>query len=295
MGLIRGGLFIFVSILLFVTLIVGGVFLILSLSLSYDNVNVHAKEIIKQQNMTGNDIPQLVEVNYPSMKEKCVNSSSASLSNENFNYTIPCSVVNESSAAVVDYGIDLETKEIYYKKYDCGLFDCINGSSSGALSLVSKQAKSYWTNKFIIMLLFSLVLSCGLFFLAHKKNNFFIFSGIIFIFSGFVLLNIQAILIPVIKSAVGISSEQMNSLPSGLLDSVIRLFFNKSAMVFWIYLILGLILLISGIFLKLWNFSYGISKFFRIGRQENTTRKVTEIEQELNDAEDEIKRIKKKK
>ena len=56
MGLIRGGLFIFVSILLFISIIVGGVLLILSLSLNYDNVNTHAKEIIKQGNINENNI-----------------------------------------------------------------------------------------------------------------------------------------------------------------------------------------------------------------------------------------------
>ena len=295
MGLIRGGLFIFVSILLFISIIVGGVLLILSLSLNYDNVNTHAKEIIKQGNINENNIEQNINVDYPSMLSKCENASTISYSSGDYDLDIPCSIVNESSQAVVDYGIDMATKEFYYKKYDCNLFDCMDKSPNSAFVLISKHAKSYWINKFFISLLVSLILLTGLFFLAHKKNNFFIFSGLILILSGFILINVEAILFPVIKSAIGISSEQSELLLPGMIDSFIGLFFSQSWFVFWIYFIIGLIFVITGILIKLWNVSYGLSKFFGIWKTANTTSKVKALEKELDEAEDEIKKIKKKK
>ncbi len=294
MGIIRGGLFIFVCILLFISLIVGGVFLILSLSLSYENVNSNFKEILKNQKISDSGVETMIEEVYPSMIESCANSEFIEYADSNINITIPCSVVNQGSPAVIDYGYDAVTKEVYYRQYECKFFDCFD-NPNGSLVIISNHGRTYWLNKFFISSIIILIILLILFFLAHKKYNFFIFSGIVFILSSFVLLNIQKFLIPIIKTTLNISTQQLNQLGEVSLDTILNLFFAKSPSVFIMFFIVGIIFIVIGVLIRLWILSYGVSKFFGIGKNSNSAnKKIKELEKKVSEDKKDIKEIKKK-
>lgn len=95
MGLIRGGLFFITAILIFIVVIIGNVFLMISLSLDYDNVNSELKEIISNIDLDGTNIVDLLEEDLVLMQNYCTPNNTGVLYNNQV-ITIPCDIINNN-------------------------------------------------------------------------------------------------------------------------------------------------------------------------------------------------------
>lgn len=181
MGLIRGGLFYIVCVLLVVSLILAGVFITISKSLSYENLKTELTKISLEKSSEFD-----INSAFPEMQAKCLNNSGGGVSfseNSGFNINIPCTVVSQGSEAVLSYAVDSIIGDMYYKEYDCGFFNCFK-QGEPPIFLISQHSHDYFKSKFYLMLLTSLVLIILLFFLVENKPNFPITTGIVLIISS---------------------------------------------------------------------------------------------------------------
>ena len=99
MGLIRGGLLVIASVLLFLLFLAGNLFFAFNLSLDYNNVQTELKPIITDI-VEKNNLRQNINQEFWVMESYCQNNSEYVFSNENsgdFNYvfSIPCDVVSQ--------------------------------------------------------------------------------------------------------------------------------------------------------------------------------------------------------
>lgn len=257
MGFIRGGLLIVVGVLLFLSLFIGDIFLVLTLSLDYDNVHQELSPVVKDFAAGEGDLNQRIQELYPSMESSCQNYSEFVFSEQGYTFIIPCSVVAEGSEAVMNYGTDTLIKEIYYKEYNCGFWDCI-GETEAGFFLVSEKAKNYWKSKFYFLLVASIVLIALAFLLVEKKINLLIITG------G--LLTLSALLLSRLNWFFSFISDES-------LLQFFTIFFTKTSLVFWVSIILGIILLLIGILLKLFWMSFKISNLFSKKEEKGISKK----------------------
>ncbi|MBA7707240.1 hypothetical protein ES703_116109 [subsurface metagenome] len=164
MGAIRGVLLVFVSVLLFLVLLVGNTFLTLSLSLNYNNVKPELVSTIgifvgdgmsfiieetvgKKVESIEDDLSDEINKNLEIMEEYCQNNSDYVFSYEGNTFVIPCSVVSQGSEAIIEEGITNIVDDFYYAEYNCGFWDCFEKTGS-PFFLISQKAKNYWNSKF---------------------------------------------------------------------------------------------------------------------------------------------------
>ncbi len=153
MGVIRGGLLIVVSVILFVIVLLGSTFYVLSLSLEYDNVQKEFCDVAK--NLTESRF-NLIEENFnftiemerakDFMREHCQNETSYVFASGGYTFVLPCSLLeydNQSPQAFIDAGIDSIIYNIYYYNYNCDFWDCFKKTKL-PLFLISEKAKNYW-------------------------------------------------------------------------------------------------------------------------------------------------------
>ena len=245
MGFIRGGLLIIVGILLFLSLLLGSIFLILSWSLQYENVQEELSPILKnltedKSNIIGEDfnLTEEMEEAREFMEEHCQNESSYVFSEGGYTFVIPCDIldeIEESPSALVDQGIENIIEQIYYDDYNCKFWNCFEETGL-PLFLVSEKAKNYWQEKFYFTLIAFAVMVVLIFFLVEHKQNMPIVVGSLLVLSSLPLLKLEKI----IGSIIGDSAL-----------SFLSIFFSKTGGVFWIMLILGLIILGLGIAMRL--------------------------------------------
>ena len=236
MGLIRSGVIVTLSTLLFLSLFLSNTFLTLNWSLEHENV---------------------------------INNS------QNFSKTL------EKQNLTID--------DIYYKEYNCSLFECIKNEES-PLVLLSEKSKNYFHQKFLFMLLISLIIIMVMILFLESKYSVFTITGILMIFAA----------LPFRKLNWAI-----NLLPEGKVTELFIVFFTKSISVFTIMLIIGGILLALGIAfeflglgLKINNF---LNKFRKEQKEEIQQEEINKVEEEKMSKKDiqkmvkeEIKKQKKK-
>lgn len=238
MGFFRGGLLITVSILLFLSLLLGNILLILSLSLQYDNVKEGltplAQEFAEDKlNLIGENfnLTEEMEEAREFMKDHCQNATEYVFSEGGYTFVVPCDIINESSEVFVEQGVDSIIEQVYYKEYDCDFWNCFSQDEL-PLFLISEKAKDYWKAKFYFSIIASLILVVLLFFLVEQKPNFPILVGALLVLSSLPLLRL----------------ENLSSVISGQSYlEFISFFFNSSGGVFWSLFIVGLIILGLGI------------------------------------------------
>ncbi len=116
MGVIRGGLLVFVSVLLFLVLLVGNTFLTLSLSLNYNNIQTEFVSSIGEVIENEINLDGLIEENYYMMELYCEYESEFVFQEDTLGYTfvIPCDIISQGSQAIVDYGINSLVENVYY-------------------------------------------------------------------------------------------------------------------------------------------------------------------------------------
>ena len=161
MGFIRGGLFVTVSVLFFVSLLVASSLYVVISSLDYNNLKQDLIPVVKQTLNEQINITQVIEKDkYPLIQKFCANSSSGLdyvFSEQNYTFTIPCSAISGTPDSLVDSAVDSLFQEYYYKEYNCGLFDCMQKDSI-PFFLISEHSQNYWKGKFYYALLALVVL-----------------------------------------------------------------------------------------------------------------------------------------
>ena len=230
---LRGFLLVVVSVLFFVGLLVGGALLTVSYSLSYSNIEKELVPVITEFIGQEIDLDGFANGDYLDLQKDCAKGVEAFLETDSPT-NIPCDVVEQGSDAVVNYAFTNFIHDVYYKEYNCEFWDCM-GQDDLPFFLVSQHAQNYWKSKFYLVLLTSLVMFILIFLLVEKKSNSLVLAGILLIASSLPLLGINYIL------------SLFESSPLTFLTT----FFTSAYSVFWIFFIMGFLVLAVGITSKL--------------------------------------------
>lgn len=248
MGVIKSFLLVVASVLLFVSLLAGNLFLTLSWSLEYENVEAQFSSSMKDLVVGEIDLDDIMSNQIPFMESHCQNNSEFVFNDPTTGHTfqVPCDVITQGPDAIVEYGSKSFIEEIYYQEYDCGFWDCFE-KSEYPLFLLSQKAKNYWDGKVYLMLLVSLLLVGSMFFLVDKKTSLLIIPGSLLIVSSLPFMKLDGLI----------------SFFSGkpFID-FLAVFFTESYSVFLISLIAGIVLLAAGILFKIFGIGFKISNFF---------------------------------
>lgn len=239
MGLLRGGLLTFVSILLFLSLFAMNSTWTISMSLKYDNIKTELIPVISDIIRNQSTIAEEMDVAVEGMQIICLENVEVVQKFGEDTYTFPCEVVNQGSEAVITYAITSLVEDKYYQEYDCNFWEC---SYTPPYHLVSAKAQSYWGGWFYWSLLLSLVLAAVIFFLVENKNNFPFVVGGLLVISALPFAKVSWLL-----SLLGYWD---------FLQFFV-LFFSKATTVFLFSFITGIVLLGIGVVLKF----LGIGKF----------------------------------
>lgn len=246
MGFIRGSLVVVASIILFLSFLVGNVFLTLNLSLDYEVVQPELISVVEEVAEGEMGLSMAALDDFGVMELYCEDHSEFVFNYEQFDYTlvIPCDVIVQGSEAVIDHAVEGFVEDVYYRDYDCGFWNCLEENPI-PFFLISQKAKNYWNNKFYLLLIVSLVLIGLMFFLVEQKINLPIITGSLLTISALPFMKLEGLL-----SLVSDNS----------FFQFFTVFFTKAHTVFLISFILGLIILGAGIGLKLWKFGAGKDK-----------------------------------
>lgn len=266
MGFIRGLLAVIVGTLLFVSILAGVLLLTVSSSLKYENIKENlapiAKEALGQVEFT-NQLQSMSSV----MKSYCSKNSEYIFKYQNYSLAFPCEIVLQGTDATINYGIEKTIEGIYYREYDCDFLNCF-AKGEIPLFLISQKAEDFWTSKFYLSLLISILLAVLMFFIVKKKTGFPIILGSFFVVVSLAILGIGKLISKFFDNATG---------------NLVGLFFSASYSLFIKMLIAGIVLIITGIILKIMGVGIKVSKF------------VSGIKEKNQKAEEKRKPIKKPK
>ena len=126
MGFIRGALVVLISVTLFMSLLTTGLFITVSSSLTYDNVQPKissiATEIIQEQigEIT------IIDTLTPYLDEYCNTNSEIVQQFEGYTFVFPCDIIAQGSEGIVSYAIDYLVGDFYYKEYTCEFWKCFS-------------------------------------------------------------------------------------------------------------------------------------------------------------------------
>jgi len=281
MGLIRGGLLTFVSILLFLSLFAMNSFWTISTSLEYDVLKPElvsvVSDVIRNQTSDASDMDDALA----GMQRLCLNNTEITQKFGDNVFTLPCETVNQGSEAVITYAITSLVEEKYYEEYNCSFWEC---SYTPPYHLVSAKAQSYWNGWFYIALMVSLALAAAAFFLLEDRNNLPILLGGLLILSALPFARVSWLL-----SLLGYWD----------FLQFFALFFSQAYGVFLISFIIGILLLGVGLVLKFLEIGKFINKLFRsdkkgeISGEEESSESTQSLARE-EEIEQEVKQKKKK-
>jgi len=256
MGFIRGSGLFFVGVLLLISFLIGNVLLVLSSSLEYNNVQEKITPVISTiiyKQINSSEIENSLNL----MRTGCQQGKSQLTLGEDYQFVILCEDINTLSAQeVLDKQIEKFMNETYYKKYDCNFIKCF-GENKMPFFLVSKMSHDYIKSKYYYVLAFSVLFAALVFLFTENKKNFPITVGILLVLSSLPFMKLN-----VFSSAV-----------SGNYSSqIFSLFFEQARVIFWWMLVIGIILIGVGIFLRVWNFEE--HPIFKFGKTEVGKKKV---------------------
>ncbi len=263
MGFARGGLLVVVCAILFITVLLGSVFLTLSYSLEYEKVQEQIVPIVKNLSESkfnfleeSFDLIPEMERAKDFMLEHCKNNAledailnaSYAFFAGGYTFSLPCEILDNlegNANALIDEGINNIVYSIYYDEYDCGFWDCLK-KTKYPFFLISEKAKNYWQEQFYHAIIVFLVLVVLIFFLVEQKQNMMIIVGSIMVASSFILLKLEGFLASSIKYPYAL---------------FINLFFNSAYPVFWRIFVLGLIIFGVGVALRILGRNFIKNKF----------------------------------
>lgn len=225
-------------------------------NISKGKLKEHSKKNIERQ----------IENSYNYMLDYCVEKEEINQKLAGKEITIPCNMSGKNKEkSLVEHIIESKAKEYYFKQYDCNFVDCFENKGI-PFFLVSEKAQNYWKNLFWKTVLISAILFLILIVLVVKKTNTLLILGISIIFStplfisphllSGLIFKIGLFLFSLFASANFSSSLD---LASNNLISIGEIFLSKSTKVFIKMLITGIIILLTGIILKILEKSYNIS------------------------------------
>jgi hypothetical protein len=243
MGVIKNILLVFVSVLLFVSFFCSTLFLVLSSSLTYDNVQNQSVSIVHSFLEQNFNITSLVEKNYPFIQMYCQNHDSYVFSAENYTFNIPCSVSLQGQEAIIDEGIKEVVHQIYYKNYGCKFFNCFKQEGIPVF-LISELSRNSFSNFFLLFLGVSLILLLFAFLLIEKKTSLPILAGSLLIIASLPFTKIGNL---------------VNLLSSKISFQFLKIFFSESHSISIIFLIIGIALIALGVIFKIFKIGFSIS------------------------------------
>ena len=256
MGFIRGGLFVIISVLFFISLLLVNSLFTISSSLKYENIQSELVPVVKNVLEEEIGLSQIIDDKLPEIQIYCKNNSEFVFKEGEETISISCGAIQNGSDAIVDEAVNNFVESVYYDEYDCDFLDCFEEENGKPFFLVSEKTRSYFSGKFYYALFLSLILLVAMFFLIESKTNLpFIVGGLLVIAS-----------LPFLK---------LESLISSFADKVFLQFFSflftEAHFVFLVSLILGLICLVLGIVLKFFVVGFKISNLF--SKKENVSEK----------------------
>jgi len=263
MGFLKGGIFTFLGLVLFVLLLFLSSFLTMSFSLEHDSVKSGLVPVIKDLansvpatlerfdrfDLSEFDVSGVIDENYELMQYHCVNYTEYGFLFEGQMIDMPCSTLEGGKDAVIDKTAEDFVEGIYYKEYNCDYWDCVSQEKI-PFFIVSEKSKDYWNGKFYSFLLPSLIIIALMFFFVDNKMNLPIIVGILFVLSSFSFSKISGVLL-------GLFSPDN----SDFISSFFNILFSRSGSVFWIFFILGFILIAGGVAFWIWNWESVKKKF----------------------------------
>lgn len=264
MGIIRSGVVIFLSFLLFITVFAGNIFLTLGWSLEYENVKPVVSDFGKDL-VNDSGVSQMLEDNYDLMIYSCnLNDSGYVFSEEGLSVEIPCSEIEKGSENVINYSVNEIVNNIYYKDYNCSFFECIKNEGQPYV-LISEKSMDYFKSNYNLILIFMIILFVLLFVFVESKGTAFIISGVLIVFASLPFRKFDWIL---------------SFLPDGNVSEFFLAFFTKSYNVFVVMTIIGVSLFILGISFHFFGWGIKISEFLR----KHFNKKLDEAENKKGEA-----------
>lgn len=254
MGFFRSGLLVILSILLLLSLLAGNLFLTMTLSLKYENVQPELVSAVENMAVGEFNLTEQLGENYETMQSYCENNSEYIFSYEGQTIVVSCDIILQGPEAVINQGIEDAVEDIYYQEYYCSFWDCLE---QNPLFLISEKARDYWKSKFYLALIVSVVLIALAFFLVEHKQNFPIVIGGLFIVSA----------LPFMKLRVFFSFLDETYL------QFLTIFISKANIVFLGGIILGFVLLGAGIVLHFVNLGDFIAEKIDKGRGKKKEKK----------------------
>jgi len=246
MGVIRGSLFVIVSVLLLIFLLAGNLFLTVNISLNYENIKPKLVEEVRSLAIEDFNLKKKVNEDYPKMQTTCETNSEYVFSQNSEVFVIPCEVIAQGSEPVLEYSINSLIEEYYYKEYDCDFLDCFK-EGEPPFFIISKTAQDYCKSKFFLALIISLILIALMFLLIENRTNLPIVVGTLLVISSLPFIKLNWLFsIFAEKSFLGFFS----------------ILVNRSYKVFLISAILGVILVGIGIAMKFFRIGFKISEIF---------------------------------
>jgi len=248
MGIIKGVLLVLVSVTLFLSLFCTALFLTLSSSLIYENVQEESVTVLGDLLGT-TELTGAVTAIIPTMQLYCQNNTNSSyvFSEAGYTMSIPCSSVSQGEDAIINEMIKNLVDVVYYTNYDdCNFWDC-GGDSGLPMFLVSKKAHDYWDSKFYLLLGISLILILASFFLIGKKTTTPILVGILSVIVSIPFLNLTSLFSLFLDPTIA---------------QLLNIFFSQSFNVSLNFLIIGIILILAGIVFKIFKIGFFISNIF---------------------------------
>jgi len=235
---IKKVILVIICIILLISLLAMNALFVVSSSLSHDNVKQSLKPVIANEiykNMSN------IDSNFNEMKIYCQSHTEFNITN-GYDFSIPCNeILNGTSESIVDSQIDKFIDDFYYKQYNCNFWQCFNGNP---FFIVSETSYKYLKNNFYISIVISIILALIIFFLVDFKRNLLIILGILLVLSS----------LPFAKFDI------FSNLVNEEILSFLTVLFKQANLIFLIIFILGIVLIASGIGLKIWNSKSQIKK-----------------------------------
>jgi hypothetical protein len=258
MGLIRGALLVFASVIFFFAVLSSAMFFIISASLEYSAVQNQTVNIAEQ---LSNQINLTQELNsrLATIRSYCGTKENYVFRYGNYTFRISCGDTNKSMSAIIDSTINNFVRDLYYENYNCNYWDCIDKYS--LTFLISEKSRSYWQNWLYYSMTALIISAAALFLLIKKKRHSPFLIGATMLFSSAIILAIVRLL---------------KSISNPDISQMIMIFFSKSNYVFVRLLIIGAIIMLIGLAMELFHVEFKIynllSKFWKSKEPENKTK-----------------------
>ncbi len=260
MGFLRGFGIVILSVVLFLLLLLAGVFSTLSSSLTYDNVQPRAYTVADQIITTQIGGQEIVNKLTPYISVFCQNNSEVVQNFEGYTFVFPCDVLSQGYDSILNYSVNYLVKDFYYQEYNCTFVHCFE-SSKVPLFLVSDFARQHWKSLFY-KTLFGIIIAIALIVLIiEKKSNAPLLVGALLVGSSLITLQLNKIGTKI----AGIVLSPLSSAVSGIntnttISQVVAMFFSNSNKVFIWMFVTGLILIAFSLVWKLTGLGFKINE-----------------------------------